>query len=334
MDRAYDSFRAAAEAYAASAASGASQIGWALWNASRILSERGEHKAARRLLDEIEDNWRDSIAEDARVRGPFYSSVTENRLALGDLAEAERYADRAHSLLVRLDGESVDVAIALALTANTQPAILTASIAVLRALEEDGPLPVDVMAGHSLGEYSAHVAAGTLAAWREIGEQYSYAVRSSATAEDLLQAIFAFCYARQPGPGWREQVLRLLDIFIDGSLVASLTAANASGNIFDFGGGSALAQCVQADGHQFYCDTLVDWSKTFAHTGSTLTLGWQASGAGWQAGDDESWGVDNIRIDYFTRGGGVPEPAAWAMMLAGFGIVGGAMRRRTKIQFA
>lgn len=51
---------------------------------------------------------------------------------------------------------------ALSLTANTQPAILTTSIALLRALEEDGPLPVDVMAGHSLGEYSAHVAAGTL----------------------------------------------------------------------------------------------------------------------------------------------------------------------------
>jgi len=52
---------------------------------------------------------------------------------------------------------------ALALTANTQPAILTTSVALLRALEEEGPLPVDVMAGHSLGEYSAHVAAGTLA---------------------------------------------------------------------------------------------------------------------------------------------------------------------------
>lgn len=51
---------------------------------------------------------------------------------------------------------------ALSLTANTQPAILTTSISLLRALEEDGPLPVDVMAGHSLGEYSAHVAAGTL----------------------------------------------------------------------------------------------------------------------------------------------------------------------------
>lgn len=117
------------------------------------------------------------------------------------------------------------------------------------------------------------------------------------------------------------------DIFIDGILVASLTAANASGNVWDYAGGSEVARCVQADGHQFYCDTLVDWSTTFAHTGSTLSLGWQASGAGWQAGDDESWGIDNIKIDYFTRGG-VPEPAAWAMMLAGFGMVGGAVRRR------
>ena len=117
-DRAYDSFRAAAEAYAASASSGAAQIGWALWNAAAILSERGDHVAARRLLDEIEDNWRDSIAEGARVRGAFYAGVARNRLALGDLAEAERYADRAHSLLVSLDGESVDVAEALALTAE------------------------------------------------------------------------------------------------------------------------------------------------------------------------------------------------------------------------
>ena len=121
-DRAYDSFRAAAEAYAASASSGAAQIGWALWNASGILSDKGEHAAARRLLDEIEDNWRDSIAEDARVRGVFYVSVTENRLALGDLAEAERYADRAHSLLLGRDGESVDVARALALTARVAAA--------------------------------------------------------------------------------------------------------------------------------------------------------------------------------------------------------------------
>lgn len=46
----------------------------------------------------------------------------------------------------------------LKLTANTQPAVLTTSIAILRAFGES----FDVVAGHSLGEYSAHVAAGTL----------------------------------------------------------------------------------------------------------------------------------------------------------------------------
>src|SRR4051794_7361424 len=49
----------------------------------------------------------------------------------------------------------------LKLTANTQPAILTVSIAALRVLEKRAPLPAFV-AGHSLGEYSALVAAGAL----------------------------------------------------------------------------------------------------------------------------------------------------------------------------
>jgi [acyl-carrier-protein] S-malonyltransferase len=50
----------------------------------------------------------------------------------------------------------------LTLTAHTQPAILTTSIAVLRALESRGPVGFDVVAGHSLGEWSALVAAGAL----------------------------------------------------------------------------------------------------------------------------------------------------------------------------
>ncbi|HUJ95507.1 MAG TPA: ACP S-malonyltransferase [Terriglobales bacterium] len=49
----------------------------------------------------------------------------------------------------------------LRLTAITQPAILTVSIAAWRVLHEHGPRP-SFVAGHSLGEYSAHVAAGTL----------------------------------------------------------------------------------------------------------------------------------------------------------------------------
>lgn len=49
----------------------------------------------------------------------------------------------------------------LQLTANTQPAILTASVAAAEVLREKGFRP-DYVAGHSLGEYSALVAAGSL----------------------------------------------------------------------------------------------------------------------------------------------------------------------------
>jgi [acyl-carrier-protein] S-malonyltransferase len=49
----------------------------------------------------------------------------------------------------------------LALTANTQPAVLTASVAVAAACGERGLVPA-LVAGHSLGEYSALVVAGAL----------------------------------------------------------------------------------------------------------------------------------------------------------------------------
>ncbi|SHG60289.1 ACP S-malonyltransferase [Massilia sp. CF038] len=49
------------------------------------------------------------------------------------------------------------------LTTNTQPIMLTASVAVYRAwIAAGGPLP-PVVAGHSVGEYSALVAAGVIA---------------------------------------------------------------------------------------------------------------------------------------------------------------------------
>ncbi len=51
---------------------------------------------------------------------------------------------------------------ALQLTENTQPAILTVSVAALRALESAGIEKPAFVAGHSLGEYSALVAAGAI----------------------------------------------------------------------------------------------------------------------------------------------------------------------------
>jgi [acyl-carrier-protein] S-malonyltransferase len=50
----------------------------------------------------------------------------------------------------------------LQLTENTQPAILTVSVAAFRAMMEEGITTPAFVAGHSLGEYSALVSAGTL----------------------------------------------------------------------------------------------------------------------------------------------------------------------------
>jgi [acyl-carrier-protein] S-malonyltransferase len=66
----------------------------------------------------------------------------------------------------------------LRLTENTQPAILTVSIAAARVLAEKGITPA-YAAGHSLGEYSAHVAAGTIS--------FADAVRTVRTRGQLMQ---------------------------------------------------------------------------------------------------------------------------------------------------
>jgi hypothetical protein len=51
---------------------------------------------------------------------------------------------------------------------------------------------------------------------------------------------------------------------------------------------------------------------------------------------DSFWNSGSISFNYVTAGA-IPEPATWAMMIGGFGMVGGAMRRRrvsTKVSFA
>ncbi len=41
-------------------------------------------------------------------------------------------------------------------------------------------------------------------------------LRPDITADDLLTTVYALCYARKPEPDWRANVLRLVDIFVDG----------------------------------------------------------------------------------------------------------------------
>ena len=71
----------------------------------------------------------------------------------------------------------------LKLTEHTQPAILTVSIAALRVLEPElksRGLAISYAAGHSLGEYSAHVAAGTFS--------FTDAVRTVRSRGQFMQA--------------------------------------------------------------------------------------------------------------------------------------------------
>lgn len=79
----------------------------------------------------------------------------------------------------------------LRLTVNTQPAILTSSIAALRALEAKGARP-DFVAGHSLGEYSALVAAGSLKyddALRAVRKRGLYMQEAVAPGEGAMAAL-------------------------------------------------------------------------------------------------------------------------------------------------
>ena len=82
----------------------------------------------------------------------------------------------------------------LRLTENTQPAIMTMSVAAWRVLAGHGLKPA-IAAGHSLGEWSAHVAAGTL--------RFADAVRAvKARGRAMQQAV-------PPGQGAMAAVLQL-----------------------------------------------------------------------------------------------------------------------------
>ena len=92
---------------------------------------------------------------------------------------------------------------ALKLTENTQPALLAVSTAAFRVLVENGFTP-DYVAGHSLGEYSALVAAGSL--------QFGDALRLVRKRGQYMQA------AVPPGVGAMAALLRLPEGAIKGVL--------------------------------------------------------------------------------------------------------------------
>jgi [acyl-carrier-protein] S-malonyltransferase len=86
----------------------------------------------------------------------------------------------------------------LRLTEHTQPAILTVSVAAARLLQSSGIQP-DFAAGHSLGEYSAHVVAGTLSfsdAVRIVRQRGRYMQDAVPVGQGAMAAILGLDAAR------------------------------------------------------------------------------------------------------------------------------------------
>lgn len=123
-------------------------------------------------------------------------------------------------------------------TRNTQPVLLTASIAVMRVLHDSGLPAATVMAGHSLGEYSALVAANVLG--------LEDAVRLVAKRGEFMQA------AVPPGVGAMAAILGLdddavRDACIDGAgdEVVEAVNFNAPGQVVIAGHAAAVSRTAE-----------------------------------------------------------------------------------------
>jgi [acyl-carrier-protein] S-malonyltransferase len=125
-------------------------------------------------------------------------------------------------------------------TEFTQPALLTASIALWRASQQRGMPQVDLVAGHSLGEYSALVAAGVI--------EFADAVR-------LVQQRGQFMQSAVPvGEGGMAAVLGLDDeqvsriCFAISTPINVVQAANynSPGQVVIAGSNDALAEAIIA----------------------------------------------------------------------------------------
>jgi [acyl-carrier-protein] S-malonyltransferase len=125
----------------------------------------------------------------------------------------------------------------LTLTENAQPAILTMSVAVLRLLAERGMEP-SIVAGHSLGEYSANVAAGTFAfadAVRLVRHRGRYMQEAVAVGAGAMAAILGLD---------EDGVRKACDDAAEGDVVSPANL-NAPGQIAIAGSSAAVARAVE-----------------------------------------------------------------------------------------
>ncbi|MGO1328829.1 MAG: ACP S-malonyltransferase [Idiomarina loihiensis] len=124
-------------------------------------------------------------------------------------------------------------------TQRTQPALLTASVALYCVAKEKGLADVTVMAGHSLGEYSALVCAGAL--------EFTDAVKLVALRGEFMQQAVA------EGEGAMAAVIGLEDAEIEkicleqaGEQIVTPVNYNSPGQVVIAGHADAVARAAEA----------------------------------------------------------------------------------------
>lgn len=116
-----------------------------------------------------------------------------------------------------------------------------------------------------------------------------------------------------------------LNVAIDGVAPLALTWTGGNGGALPFFGPGTVVGTGGFGFNGAWSDAVVHYSFLIPHVASGWSMAINFGGAGFQGGDDESWGLDNFHLAAVT---GIPEPATWAMMIMGFGLAGGLLRRR------
>ena len=117
----------------------------------------------------------------------------------------------------------------------------------------------------------------------------------------------------------------ILFLAIDGSPYLQLTAINASGSAPMFGPGVVVSTGTNLAQNGGWTDTVVHYDLLIPHSAASFLFAINFGGAGFQGGDDESWGIDNFSLAADT----VPEPMTLSLM--GAGLAAFAVRRRRRL---
>jgi hypothetical protein len=111
------------------------------------------------------------------------------------------------------------------------------------------------------------------------------------------------------------------NVVVDGSKILQITSNNASGS-FKYNGsiiGDQNTNYIGSLWKDYAFDMTPEGLLFISHTASSLLIQFFASGGGWQGGEDESWGIDNLSVKVNP----VPEPATMIMLCSGLiGLVG------------